>query len=398
MLMNLRALLICLSLTVAASPASALQDAARNVPQELLEDIATAYRDAHGVTDTVEIQQGRGDQLRRVAEGTVVLGTEGATIMSVAGLTLIARDGNGFVTSKAADQKYVQCAYEGDGGFDTLRDVLDGFPFRFPHIELRLGDGVDHWLPAFGAGVLRKPEFEAVEQTTVDGQTRTRMTFTAENGNVAALIDPESHFIESMSFRILEPGQPEENTVRAKFLFDRTETPDAVVEPSFSPAARRRVSTVADLKSNLISVGEAAPEFTLRSLDGATVSLSDLRGNIVILDFWATWCVPCKQGLPLLNEYARWADEENLPVRVLAVDVRETKGVEAVREYWNAQDFIFPTLLDSDDQMDRAYAINDIPLSVVIGPEGRVVEVHSGFDADMVNRLQEVTRQALESD
>ena len=70
-----------------------------------------------------------------------------------------------------------------------------------------------------------------------------------------------------------------------------------------------------------VKVGETAPTFTLATLNGEEISLADLKGQIVVLDFWATWCGPCRKGLPEVQKVVDWIAAEKLPVKVFAVDV-----------------------------------------------------------------------------
>jgi thiol-disulfide isomerase/thioredoxin len=148
-------------------------------------------------------------------------------------------------------------------------------------------------------------------------------------------------------------------------------------------------------------VGEPAPEFTLRSLSGETISLADLRGQVVVLDFWATWCPPCRRGLPLLQQVHDWAVQNELPVKVFAVDVWERQSsheetVRAVGEFWKQQGYTMTALLDLDGSAVRPYGFSSIPHTVVIGPDGRLQAVHQGFLENMVSLLQQETQRLLE--
>lgn len=119
-------------------------------------------------------------------------------------------------------------------------------------------------------------------------------------------------------------------------------------------------------------VGALAPSFTLENLDGQQVSLSDFRGKTVILNFWATWCVPCRTEMPAIDAVAR-ADPN---VVVLAIDLQE--GEEPVRDYAQKLGLSFSPLLDSSGQVTTLYHVNSLPSSFFIGPDGTIRAISVG--------------------
>ncbi len=116
-------------------------------------------------------------------------------------------------------------------------------------------------------------------------------------------------------------------------------------------------------------VGEPV-EFALRNLDGEIVRLSDYRGRKVVVNFWATWCMPCRVELPTLSRFAR----KNPELQVLGLSVQsppdELKRVAA--------DLPFPTLI-LDDETGRRLGVNALPSTLVIDEQGRVRSAHSGI-------------------
>ncbi len=114
--------------------------------------------------------------------------------------------------------------------------------------------------------------------------------------------------------------------------------------------------------------GEAAPDFTLETLDGETVSLSDYRGRPVVLNFWATWCVPCREEMPLLQETYEAHQAEGLVI--LGVNVRENP--EAVRRFLGEVGVDFPVVLDPDVAVVNRYLVTSLPMTFFIDREGQL--------------------------
>ena len=125
-----------------------------------------------------------------------------------------------------------------------------------------------------------------------------------------------------------------------------------------------------------------APDFTLQQLDGGTVRLSELRGRIVIVEFWATWCGPCRFSLPSLDVISK--KYQGRGVAVLLINQDET--AEAVRT-WIGKRITAPILLDEGSMVARLYEVESIPRLVVIDREGRMVYLHQGYGGGLERNL-----------
>jgi peroxiredoxin len=133
------------------------------------------------------------------------------------------------------------------------------------------------------------------------------------------------------------------------------------------------IGDVAEAPTPIDSDEEAAPDFTLESLDGSWVSLSDFEGQIVVLDFWTTWCTPCIESLPHLQDiHDRYAGQN---VVVLAINVGESRS-EIERRIGDG--YTFTILLDSDEKVSDSFDVLFIPHTVVIDQDGAVQEVPLG--------------------
>jgi peroxiredoxin len=128
-----------------------------------------------------------------------------------------------------------------------------------------------------------------------------------------------------------------------------------------------------------------APDFTLGSLNGDAVTLSDLEGQVVLLDFWATWCRPCLEGLNHLQKvHERYTDQG---VVVLAINVGEER--DEVAEFVVGHSYTFSVLLDTDGGVSDAYGVHIIPHTVVVDREGEMQYLAGGLD-DVEEALRRV--------
>jgi thiol-disulfide isomerase/thioredoxin len=124
-------------------------------------------------------------------------------------------------------------------------------------------------------------------------------------------------------------------------------------------------------------VGSPAPAVALPGRDGA-VSLAALKGKVVFLDFWASWCAPCRQSFPWLNEMQARYGGRGLQVLAINVD-RQRADAEAFLSQVPAR---FAIGYDSQGETPRLYAIKGMPSSVLIGADGTVIRQHAGFRED----------------
>lgn len=120
--------------------------------------------------------------------------------------------------------------------------------------------------------------------------------------------------------------------------------------------------------------GFAAPDFTLETRDGETISLIDLRGQVILVNFWATWCPPCRAEMPAIQQvYEQYRDQG---FTVLAVDVGE--GDAQVAAFVDKRELTFPILMDRDARVAARYQVKAMPSTFFIDREGIIQEVTLG--------------------
>jgi thiol-disulfide isomerase/thioredoxin len=138
-------------------------------------------------------------------------------------------------------------------------------------------------------------------------------------------------------------------------------------------------------------VGDAAPDFNLTSVDGNKVTLASLKGKVVLLDFWATWCGPCKAAMPTIQKLHEAYKDKG--VVILGVNTWE-KNADAARDYMAKKKFTYGCLMNGDD-LAKAYGVVGIPTLVIIGKDGKVAMADMGLSDDTGASLRKVIDAAL---
>lgn len=169
---------------------------------------------------------------------------------------------------------------------------------------------------------------------------------------------------------------------------------------SFVNLSSRRTSGSSEVQSgsapsrqSTVAAGKLAANFTLKDLNGAPISLASLRGKVVFLNIWATWCAPCREEMPSIESLYN-AFKANNDFVVLAVS-QDTDG-GSVRPFVQQNHLQFRVLLDPRNQVGERYDVSGIPETFIIGRDGRIVAHHVGpydwANADIREALQELIK------
>lgn len=115
--------------------------------------------------------------------------------------------------------------------------------------------------------------------------------------------------------------------------------------------------------------GKAAPDFTLPRVDGQPISLQEHRGKVVFLNFWATWCIPCREEMPALEQLHQKYQSKGLAV--VAINLKES--AEQVKEFFQKHTLSFPALLDHNGTVFREYLVAGMPTTYLIDRDGQIL-------------------------
>jgi len=141
-----------------------------------------------------------------------------------------------------------------------------------------------------------------------------------------------------------------------------------------------------------VSVGESAPQFTLPQLEGGKkLSLKNYRGKVVYLDFWASWCGPCRQSLPLMNELRAKLKGQGFEVVAVNLDEEPEAGLAFLKQF----PVDYPVLSDTQGKTPEQYDVQGMPTSYLIDRKGNVQLVHIGFKKSDVAELEHQINQLL---
>ena len=145
-------------------------------------------------------------------------------------------------------------------------------------------------------------------------------------------------------------------------------------------------------KPEPIVEGDVAPDFTMPLLDGGEDSLSSHRGEVVLVNIWATWCSPCREEMPYMQDF--YEQLEGKPFEILAVS-QDRKGEEEVRPFVNEFGLTFPIMLDPDKTVGDLYQADKFPESYIIDKDGvivrRIVGQLTKSDLQMIEHLVDNT-------
>ena len=141
------------------------------------------------------------------------------------------------------------------------------------------------------------------------------------------------------------------------------------------------------------AAGAATPDFALPARDGSTVKLSELKGQVVMINFWASWCGPCRQEMPLLDQmYKKYK-----PLGFTLVGVNVEPDSTDAEGYLKKTPVTYPILLDKENKVSSLYDVSAMPSSVIVDRKGRVRYVHHGYkpgdENEFLNQIRTLVKE-----
>lgn len=295
-----------------------------------------------------------------------------------------------YVFNKPANAYITNAAPQGRAGAQDLpRTVVELLQTQNPSLLFTLLTNPVEDLTNSFRSIAREPEI------TLDGKQYTVLGLVPRRGSqkLTMVIDPQTHLLRQLSVDL----NPAAVSARATNEFKRTVMTEIIytninTQPTFAaqhfawtpPEGAKDIATIMREQQREGLVGKPAPEFTLPTLDGTNVSLSNLRGQVVVLDFWASWCPPCVQALPHLGQL--YEEKLGSDVKIYAVNVQEDPSV--IRNFVQAKNLKVPVLIDAQAKVAEQYNVESLPRTVVINKQGMVTEVFSGLGPNTFSELR----------
>jgi len=151
------------------------------------------------------------------------------------------------------------------------------------------------------------------------------------------------------------------------------------------------VALICSLSVAAAAVPGPAPDFTLKSLGGGNMKLSEMAGNVVLINFWASWCGPCREEMPLLN--ALHKKYQPLGFTVIGINVEEQ--VDSARGFLADFPVDFPVLLDSQNRVSKLYQVNAMPTKVVVDRDDNMRFLHKGYKSGDEQKYREMVKKLV---
>jgi thiol-disulfide isomerase/thioredoxin len=417
---NIRRSLVPIVLVATAQAAVAQMREPDPAAVVALAEVVEAYRERPALTvrSVVYISVLEGDMSSQTMEkeAEITIGARPDGVVKLNDFTVTLHDGEVHAVHESTPDKYFSTPDAGSPYYTLMSLFLD---IPFPHLAMAWGEEEIEFLCMQFHQKAPWVQPTAVEDVvTGDGRNRRRIMLTSDYSTMRVDVDPESKLIREIDLRItggdfVRPGA--ELHFEHEFEYDEHDAPLDPATFVFEPGDRQPVDVIGGL-INMPEprpggppgggelVGKPAPAFVLETTDGAAIDLEDLRGQVIVLDFWATWCGPCRKALPELHELAVWAAREQLPVTVLTVNCFEVPQgpddspearLEPAREFWKENGFTLPILMDYTDEVAKSYGVAGIPATIVIRSDGVVHAQHVGAAPDYQELLKKEIGEAI---
>lgn len=422
--MNLPTVLLSAALAFAQAPPPAPIPAAAPPPERLeldasaeLAAVVEAYRSAPAlaIVETVTVVTspaagGDGGTAKPVSLEIDSLGGRAAAVR-VRGFDCRVADGKVAVTHESNPDAYVETE-DGGSPYYTLFAAFIELPF--PSLALVLGEDAPDEV-----AMQLHPRTPWVKPTRVervvssDGRELRRLVLEAEHERLTLDYEPATRFLVAAEASVTGGDSVPGGGTLAMRHEIRTSVPAEPFAPSrarLEPGDRARLDSIGALPKGpppeeaapAAEVGTPVPALRLPSIAGGEVDLEDHLGRVVVLDFWASWCGPCREGLPKIARFAADAKRRELPVVVLPVNVMEESTGAARRDLvlesyrrMGLDAAAMPSLVDEKGLAVSAFRLRAIPVTVIVRSDGTVQAWQVGSRPDLAEWLETEVAAAI---
>lgn len=143
--------------------------------------------------------------------------------------------------------------------------------------------------------------------------------------------------------------------------------------------------------STIAEVDEPAPDFTLKSTSGENIRMNEQRGNVVLVNFWASWCGPCRQEMPHLDALNEKYSDLGFTVLGINVDADKAEAEKVLRDI----PVDFNILFNPDNSVAQAYGLDSMPFTVLVNRDGDIKHIHRGFRPGFEDKYEEQVRSLV---
>ncbi|MDP6479603.1 MAG: TlpA disulfide reductase family protein [Phycisphaerales bacterium] len=360
----------------------------------ILDRVQAAYLEAPGLEVQSSMTLTRGTQ-RLERKEVIRFDSAGDIRWEAPGVAMEVRGGRLLAQMDSVSNRVVDVPVEGTP-LAAVEQVLGDTLPPPAVLLLRVGTDTVRWLDVMTGRLIGSP---IATGHRVDDDGTLLVDVQGRRGTGLILIDSDTMWVRHAEAKteVIAGGQPDEMRFVVDYDTSILESVAATGE-TIVVGDRTVVPTIELLerpasKRIRVEPGDSSPDFTLPGTDGSSVTLSSLRGSIVVLDFWARWCGPCRAGLPDIQRLYEATGRNASGVWVFGVNVQDGDNFKSVQEFWASKPFEFPSLV-AGDEISTAWGLPGIPVTIVIGPDGKVLERVDGFTRGEWKHLVEVIEAA----
>ncbi|MEX0745248.1 MAG: TlpA disulfide reductase family protein [Phycisphaeraceae bacterium] len=320
---------------------------------------------------------------------------------------LVVRDGTLSMRSDEVPGRHLETAAPSPLTYEALVQLV---PFLAdpPAVELAFLLADD---PVQALADDRSAEVETQAPADDDARRRPRLQMVAPPMSLTMTLDGDARLIDTAELQIdgamvgMQPGESFSLHFDFEVLKHNEPIDDAAFD--FDAPGSTAVATLDEMIGSgrggaggpgggpHPSVGRDAPPIEIERMTGEAFKLEDVDADVIVLDFWATWCPPCWEGLRQLQGVHEWAEQEGLSVAIFAVNVQET--VAEAQAYWQRENLTIPVLMDTEAAAAQAYGMQFLPHMVVIADD-KVQHVNIGAPPGIGDQLKTQITELLDAE